>query len=57
MSEQTIYTCNNCTEEMDETSFSYTLKSCDECSDKTRTYRLNVKDYLEEYNKTYLENS
>ena len=28
---------------------SYNLKSCDECIDKTRSYRLSVKAYLKEY--------
>ena len=39
--------------EIDETSFSYKLRLCDECTDKTRAYRLNVKDVA----KTYHENS
>ena len=48
MNEQIAYTCNKCKKEKDESYFSYRLKSCDKCTDKTNAYRLDVK----EFNKT-----
>ena len=37
MSEQTTSTCTTCKKEMDGSSCSSTLKSCDECTDQNRT--------------------
>ena len=44
MSEQTIYKCNTCRKAMDESYFPYRRKSCDPRTDKTRAYRLSVKE-------------
>ena len=50
MSEQTTNECTKC-KKMDEAYFSYKLKSCDVCTDKTRAKRLSLKDYLKGHQK------
>ena len=52
---QAMFTCNKCGQ-MKESSFSYRLKSCDECTDKRRAYRLNIKGDLKEYDQSDYEN-
>ena len=49
MSEHTPYTCNKCTKEINKSYFSYRLKSCDDCTEKIRTYRLSVKELGEKH--------